>query len=662
MKSLWNDREAVQFGDDPLSQRIYTSRLLGRDPSLVLHGGGNTSVKAKATNLFSDQEEVIYIKGSGWDLETIEVAGFAPVKLDVLLRMAELEDLSDADMVKGQRAAMIDPTAPNPSVEAILHGIISPKFVDHTHADAILAITNTADGEARIRDLLGSNSLVVPYVMPGFKLARKVYELSRGIDWHRLECMILLSHGVFTFDNCPKASYEKMIEVVTKAEEYLSKHVKLAGAKMRGTDADTGGDVDLKSLARLRRATANTRDCPVLAQLCQDETTLSFVGRPDLSHVATGGPQTPDHASRSKGFPAILDGEAESCVAGFASAYRAYFERNNPGNREPLDPAPRWVLWPSVGLVSLGRSLKEIRVIRDIAEHTIQTIQWAEGLGGWVALPESSVFDVEYWDLQQAKSKLQPDPLPLQGRVALVTGAASGIGRACAETLCEQGSVVAALDIREDIVDWFEQEEIYGQRCDVTQHDQLEACVAATVRRFGGLDILVCNAGLFPPSQRIVDLTSENWERSLAVNLSSHRALISAAVPYLELGLDPAVVIIASKNVPAPGPGAAAYSVAKAGLTQLARVAALELADQGIRVNILHPNAVFDTALWTDELLASRALHYGMSVEEYKTNNLLHQEVTSRDVAALACAMAGPLFAKTTGAQVPIDGGNERVI
>jgi rhamnose utilization protein RhaD (predicted bifunctional aldolase and dehydrogenase)/NAD(P)-dependent dehydrogenase (short-subunit alcohol dehydrogenase family) len=659
MQSLWNDEEAAQFGADVLSQRVYTSRLLGRDPSLVLHGGGNTSVKDQATNLFGDREEVIYIKGSGWDLETIEPAGFAAVKLDVLLRMAELEVLADVEMVKGQRAAMIDPSAPNPSVEAILHGLIPFKFVDHTHADAILAITNTADGEKRIRQLLGDDILVVPYVMPGFKLAQKVYQLSREVDWQTLECMILLNHGIFTFADSARDSYEQMIAVVNRAEEYV--HAE-AGRAPEIATAGGGPEVDLRALARLRSATSRTRGCPVLADLRQHPKTLEFVQRADLQEIASRGPQTPDHASRSKGTPVVVNGDVEECVEQFAEEYMAYFQRQSSGGLTALDPAPRWALWPSQGLVSLGRTLKEIRVIRDIAAHTMQTIEWAEGLGGWRALPESSVFDVEYWDLQQAKSKLQPAPLPLQGRVALVTGAASGIGRACAETLCEQGAVVSALDIRTEITTCFEREDVFGQVCDVTRDDQLEQCVAATVRRFGGLDILVCNAGLFPPSQRIADLTAENWERSLSVNLSSHRVLLTASVPYLELGLDPAVVIIASKNVPAPGPGAAAYSVAKAGLTQLARVAALELADQGIRVNILHPNAVFDTALWTDELLESRAAHYGMTVEEYKTNNLLHREVTSRDVAALACAMAGPLFAKTTGAQVPIDGGNERVI
>ena len=658
MKSLWNEQEAAGFGADALSQRVYTSRLLGRDSSLVLHGGGNTSVKDQATNLFGDREEVIYIKGSGWDLETIEPAGFAPVKLDVLLRMAELEVLADVEMVRGQRAAMIDPSAPNPSVEAILHGLIPFKFVDHTHADAILAITNTADGEERIRDLLGDDILVVPYVMPGFKLARKVYELSREVDWQRLECMILLNHGIFTFADSARDSYEKMIAVVHRAEEYVCGKA----GKKAGIDSAGAEEVDLLELARLRSATSRARGCPVLANLHQDPESLGFVQRGNLQEIASRGPQTPDHASRSKGTPVVVNGDMEACVQQYADAYMAYFQRRNPGGLTPLDPAPRWALWPGQGMVALGRTLKENSVIGDIAAHTMQTIEWAEGLGGWRALPQSSVFDVEYWDLQQAKAKLQPQPLPLQGRVALVTGAASGIGRACAQSLCEQGAVVSALDIREDIAARFDQEEVFGQVCDVTNHDQLERCVAATVRRFGGLDILVCNAGLFPSSQRIAELTAENWERSLSVNLSSNRALLTASVPYLELGLDPAVVIIASKNVPAPGPGAAAYSVAKAGLTQLARVAALEFADQGIRVNILHPNAVFDTALWTEELLQSRAAHYGMTVEEYKTNNLLHKEVTSRDVAAMACAMAGPLFAKTTGAQVPIDGGNERVV
>jgi len=310
----------------------------------------------------------------------------------------------------------------------------------------------------------------------------------------------------------------------------------------------------------------------------------------------------------------------------------------------------------------LGRTVGEASIISDINYHTIHAIEQAEALGGWQVLSEPEIFEVEYWELEQAKGRAgAPGPV-LQGKIALVTGAASGIGRACVEALHAQGATVAALDINPAITTAFTQKGILGQTCDVTSAEQLKAAIEATVRQFGGLDILVCNAGMFPSSQTIETMDAKAWSRSLELNLTSHQQLLQLAIPYLKLGVDPAVVIIASKNVPAPGPGAGAYSVAKAGLTQLARVAALELGQFGIRVNVMHPNAVFDTGIWTPEVLEKRAASYGISVDAYKKNNVLQVEITSKDVAALACAMVGPLFAKTTGAQVPIDGGNDRVI
>ena len=298
----------------------------------------------------------------------------------------------------------------------------------------------------------------------------------------------------------------------------------------------------------------------------------------------------------------------------------------------------------------------------DIKDHTIRAIQVAEALGGWTALPEKDVFEVEYWVLEQAKLARSGSPALLAGKIALVTGAASGIGLACARELQSLGAVVGALDVDPDILDLMDSETGLGIECDVADDRALADAVRAVVRQFGGLDIVIDNVGVFPKSEVIEEIQAETWDHSMAVNLTSHQRLWQSCIPFLRLGADPAVVVIASKNVPAPGPGAAAYSVAKAGLTQLARVAALELGGAGIRVNVLHPDKVYDTALWTPGLLAERAAHYGVSVDEYKTRNVLGIEVSSRDVAALACAMAGPLFSKTTGAQIPVDGGDVRVI
>jgi NAD(P)-dependent dehydrogenase (short-subunit alcohol dehydrogenase family) len=272
------------------------------------------------------------------------------------------------------------------------------------------------------------------------------------------------------------------------------------------------------------------------------------------------------------------------------------------------------------------------------------------------------MFDMEYWELQQAKLRKSGISPELQGKVAMITGAASGIGFACTEMLLEQGAAVVGLDINPEISRIFNRQDMVGVNCDITDDRAVKEAVEMTVRRFGGLDILIPNAGIFPPSQKIEDVDNKTWEQSMNINLSSQQRLLKTCIPYLKQGIDSAVVFISSKNVPAPGPGAAAYSVAKAGQTQLARIAAMELGPDGIRVNIVHPHGVYDTALWTPEVLENRARQYECTVEDYKTSNFLKTEVSSKDVAALVCAMVGPAFAKTTGAQVPIDGGNDRVI
>ncbi len=657
MKNFWNDNEAAKCQNDPLALRVYTSRLLGQAPALVLHGGGNTSVKMDTTNLFGETETLLYVKGSGWDLATIEVAGFAPIKLDVLMKMAQLSQLSDSEMVRVQRSAMTDFNAPNPSVEAILHAIIPFKYIDHTHADSVVTITNTAIGEQRIREIYGNRILIVPYVMPGFILAKKIYEMTQDIDWHSLEGIILMNHGVFTFGDDAKGSYERMIQLVTEAENYLQ-----AQGAVIAPPPKVAPEENLLALARIRKSVSEKKGAAMIAQCDTTPESLRFANHPQAGSIATRGPFTPNHVIRTKPIPVILGYKPEEDIANYTTAYGEYFERNTNGELTQLNPAPCWAVWPKFGLISFGRSLKEINIVSDIKDHTILAIQAAEKLGGWQALPESDIFDMEYWELEQAKLGKSQVSLPLQGKIALVTGAASGIGGACVETLQAQGAVVAALDLNPAITTQFGKKEILGIVCNVTDDEQLQEAVKSTIRHFGGLDILISNAGTFPPSEKIADINPAKWDASIAINLTSHQRLLQACIPYLANGIDAAVIMIASKNVIAPGPGVSTYSVAKAGQTQLARVAALELGELGIRVNMIHPNAIFDTGIWTTEVLEKRAKHYGLTVEAYKANNLLKTEITSKDVAALACAMAGPVFGKTTGAQVPIDGGNERVV
>jgi NAD(P)-dependent dehydrogenase (short-subunit alcohol dehydrogenase family) len=346
----------------------------------------------------------------------------------------------------------------------------------------------------------------------------------------------------------------------------------------------------------------------------------------------------------------------------FTASYQAYFDDHADDSHQCLDLMPRFAVWRDKGMVLLAANQKRLQIVEDICRHTIKAIQWGEALGGWQALPRQDLFDVEYWELEQAKLKSSATRPEFEGKVVVVSGAASGIGRACVCRFLNQGAAVLALDIADSLASEFSNPAVLSVKCDLTQADAIASALQQGVLRFGGIDMLVSNAGNFPLSQNLEDMDDDEWEKSMALNLGSHMKLIRACLPYLKHGLDPSIVIVASKNVPAPGPGAAAYSAAKAGLTQLARVAALELGEAGIRVNVLHPNAVYDTAIWTDEVLSERAAHYNLSVEEYKTTNILKTEVKSTDVARAVTLFAGTTLAKTTGAQLAVDGGNERVI
>lgn len=658
MKSLWSDKEAKQFKGD-LGMRVYTSRLLGADPELVLHGGGNTSVKVREKDFFGDEVEVLYVKGSGWDLGTIEAPGFAPVRMDALLKMAELKELSDAEMVKQQRAAMLDPSAPNPSIEAILHAVIPQKFVDHTHANAVVALTNHKNGRKTIEEVYGDRMVVIPYVMPGFILALEVAKALKKVDPTKIDGLILMNHGIFTFHDDPKRSYELMIEHVTRAEKYLASK---CGKKFSLPKAKA--EEDLAGLAEIRNKVSQLRGVPVIAKLDQSPEAVGFSSRVDVANLATRGPLTPDHTIRTKRIPAVIGKDIETSLDKFAADYAKYFEKHSNGETM-LTPDPRWVVWPGKGVISFGATEKEAGVIHDIVTHTWRTIQLTEKAfeGGWKALPAGKLFEIEYWELEQAKLKKSGAAPTHQGKVAIVTGSAAGIGFACAETLAEQGAKVIGLDLSPDIEEQMASIGGIGKIVNLTDDKATVAAIEETVRAFGGIDIVVSNAGIFTAGAYLPDMEQTNWDKSMAVNLTSHQKLLKYTIPYLKKGTgEPAIVLVGSRNVNAPGAGAASYSCAKAGLTQLCRVAALELAPDGVRCNIIHPDAVFDTKLWTPENLQRSAERYGMTVEEYKTRNLMKTEIKSKDVGRMVAAMASPLFGKTTGAQVPVDGGNDRVI
>ncbi|MDH5436262.1 MAG: bifunctional aldolase/short-chain dehydrogenase, partial [Gammaproteobacteria bacterium] len=657
MKSLWNDADAAQLKDE-LDRRVYTSRLLGQDTSLVLHGGGNTSVKITEKNILGQEEELLYVKGSGWDLETIQRAGFAPVRMNHLIALAKLPALSDPQMVNELKTHMTNAAAPTPSVETILHATLPYKYVDHTHADAVVTITNTPSGLNRIKEIYGDSVVIVPYVMPGFDLARLCAEKFNADRNDNTIGMVLMNHGIFSFGDNAKESYERMIDLVSKAEAYLEKNkaFTLKTISVQSRQEDNG----IKS-ATLRHTISSTAGFPVIIHGRADDRTLSFCRRADIATISQQGPATPDHVIRTKQCP-MLGNDIE----GYKQSYQQYFDQHAPNAKDQktiLDQAPRVILDQALGLCTVGRSMKDAMIVHDIYLHTMDIIERATKLERFQALPAQDIFDVEYWDLEQAKLKQGGTPPVFSGEVVLITGAASGIGKACVDSFLKRGAAVVGLDINPEIETLYKRQDYLGLVCDVSDEHAIKAVMNKTAQYFGGLDMLILNAGIFPQSKRIEEMDLTMWQKTLDINLTANLVLMREAEPYLKLA--PAsgrVVIIGSKNVPAPGPGAGAYSASKAALNQLMRVAALEWGKDNIRINTLHPNAVFDTAIWNDEILQARADNYGMTVEQYKKRNIMKVEITSHDVAELSAEMCGPLFAKTTAAQVPVDGGDERVI
>jgi rhamnose utilization protein RhaD (predicted bifunctional aldolase and dehydrogenase)/NAD(P)-dependent dehydrogenase (short-subunit alcohol dehydrogenase family) len=657
MKNLWSDTESANFKDD-LALRVYTSRLLGKDPSLVLHGGGNTSVKITETNLVGLKEEILYVKGSGWDLASIEKDGFSPVRLAHMLNLSKLKSLSDPQMVNELKTQLTNATSPTPSVETILHAILPFKYVDHTHADAVVTISNTSDGEKRIREIYGNRVVIVPYVMPGFDLAKEVDRLFSELASDETEGMVLLNHGIFSFGSTARKSYDRMIDLVNLAEQYLvsqnacDNEEKVSNIKSKKIRND---------VSQLRQKVSSVAGNPLLLNLTNSQLGASFSNRKDVEVIATRGPLTPDHVIRTKRIP-MIGRDVEKYVKEYISYFNTH-KANAKEKKTMLDPAPRVILDREFGLCAVGKNMSEIGIISDIYEHTIEGILKSEKLGGFQALPASDIFNLEYWDLEQAKLRKNANSLEFQGEVVLITGTASGIGKSCVESFLNRGAAVVGIDIDSSIETNYKHQDYLGLTCDVTDENAIDEVLDKSVCHFGGLDMIVLNAGIFPEGKMVSQISMKEWSEVFSINLNSNLHLLREVYPLLKVAPNKGrVVIIGSKNVPAPGPGAAAYSASKAALNQLMRVLSMEWGSDGIRLNTLHPNAVFDTGMWTDEVLKSRAKHYNLTIESYKTNNILGVEVRSIDVSELAAELCGSLFSKTTAAQIPIDGGNERVI
>lgn len=634
----------MDWAPGDLEQCVQATQRLGADSSLVLHGGGNSSVKTAWHDVTGRDVDAIYVKGTGRDMATITADGFPPLRLERLRELLELGVLNDTQMVRELAAARLDPSAPQPSVEALLHAFLPFPAVLHTHADAIVTLTNTGDGEGLVRAVFGDRLVVIPYAMPGFDLAREVRRLWPRQAQDDTVGMVLLNHGLFTFGATSREAYEQHLELIRIARERVPERA--------APDPPELPDVPLTDLADLRRAISDAAGRPMIVRRQTDAAVRGFVARHDLASLATRGPLTPEHVIRTKRTPLV-----GRDVTGFAREYADYFAQHAREGLTMLDPAPRVVLDPQLGMLVAGASVRDAQIAADVYHHTIPVLEAAEDeLGGYVGLPPERLFDVEYWELEQAKLRASGEPPPLAGMVALVTGAASGIGRASAEALAAAGAAVASVDLAPSPIGL----PLVADVTDVAAvRDALRTCVDA----YGGVDIAVLAAGVFGKSDAVAGLDDESWRATMDVNVDANARLLRELHPLLARApVRGRVVVVASKNVAAPGRGAAAYSASKAALTQLARVAALEWAQDGIRVNVVHPDAVFDTGLWTSELLAERAARAGVDVEAYKRRNLLGLEITSADVARAVVALCDDTFRATTGAQIPVDGGNERVI
>ena len=680
MKSAWIDRDAQALveryaGDGvgtDLALRVYTTRLLGRDPKLVLHGGGNTSVKTAIPDLLGEATEVICIKGSGADMADIEPAGLPAVRLDRLRKLRSRATLTDEDMVRVQRENLLDPAAPNPSVETLLHAFLPHKFVDHTHSTAVLSLVDQPDGEAICAEVYDGRASIVPYIMPGFALAKAAADVfDQATD---VEGLILHKHGIFTFGDTAREAYERMIDLVTRAEERLARNRKAVFVTAQLPQAIA----PRAAVAPLLRGAASLKDAKIegawrrlILDFRATPAVLDFVNGAEVARYSQAGVVTPDHTIRTKNWPLLVpapaDGRladfsraAREAVAAFIKNYRTISHLNNArvgGIKKPLDPLPRVALVPGLGLFGLGRSKKEARVAADLAECAIETITDAEAIGRFESISEADMFDMEYWSLEQAKLGAAKE-LPLAGQIAAITGAAGTIGFATAKAFAAAGAEVALLDIDEAGAA-AKAKAIGGAalavRCDVTDAASVSAAFDKIAETFGGVDIVVSNAGAAWQG-RIGEVDEATLRKSFELNFYGHQRVAQAAVKImLAQGTGGCLLFNVSKQAVNPGPNFGPYGLPKAATLFLVRQYAVDYGADGIRANAVNADRI-RSGLLTDEFLAERSKARGVSEKDYMSGNLLQREVNADDVAQAFLAQA--LALKTTADVTTVDGGN----
>jgi rhamnose utilization protein RhaD (predicted bifunctional aldolase and dehydrogenase)/NAD(P)-dependent dehydrogenase (short-subunit alcohol dehydrogenase family) len=680
MLSQWSDaaaerlveRYAIDGVSGDLALRVYTSRLLGGDPKLVLHGGGNTSVKTIVKDLLGEEAEVLCVKGSGWDMAAIEPAGLPAVRVAPLRKLRARESLSDEEMVRVQRANLIDPNAPNPSVETLLHAFLPHKFVDHTHSTAVLSLADQPDAAERCADLYGGRLGLVPYIMPGFLLAKAAAEMFEADP--TVEGLVLLKHGIFTFGDSAQQAYERMVAAVSRAEQQLMQRRKTVFAVF-SLPAAIASAAEVAPILRGACAIPSPAVAGAYKRFLLDFRTgaavLNYVNGAELGRYGQAGVATPDHTIRTKNHPLIvpppqagrLDGfkrAVRAAVDGFAGDYHAYFARHNARQAIPkreLDPMPRVILVPGLGLFGLGGNAKDARVAADIALSTIETVTDAEAVGRFESVSEADMFDIEYWSLEQAKLG-QGAEKPLAGQIAAITGGAGTIGLATALAMSRAGAEIALLDIDGKAAEAAAKKlggAALGLACDVTDPASVRAAFDRVAAQFGGVDIVVSNAGAAWQG-RMGEVEDQVLRRSFELNFFAHQYVAQNAVRImLAQGTGGCLLFSVSKQAVNPGPNFGPYGLPKAATLALVRQYALDYGVDGIRANAVNADRI-RSGLLTPELIAARAEARGVSEHDYLAGNLLGREVTAADVAQAFLHQA--LALKTTADVTTVDGGN----
>jgi rhamnose utilization protein RhaD (predicted bifunctional aldolase and dehydrogenase)/NAD(P)-dependent dehydrogenase (short-subunit alcohol dehydrogenase family) len=678
MRSGWVDRDAdaiVANGakagiDRDFALRLYTTRLLGRDPKLVLHGGGNTSLKQFMRDRLGDEVEVLRIKATGADMAIIDTPGMPAVRLSPLRKLRALDAVGDDELLGIERASLIDPAAATPSVEIMLHAFLPHKFIDHSHATAVLSVIDQPDGDKKCGEVFAGRLGYVPYVMPGFGLAKKaieVFERTKPSDG-----LILGKHGIVTFGADAREAYERMIEMVSLAEAFIARARKSTAAPA------TRKAAAVAQIAPLVRGACSEKDKEIegawrrlIVEFRATEPVLVFVNGKDLARLSQAGVITPDHTIRTKNWPLVLpapeDGKladfaraAHEAAAKFAERYHHYFARHNArvgGTKRELDPLPRVVLVPGVGLFALGRTKRDAEIAADIAEAWIEGVSEAEAIGRFESISEADMFDCEYWPLEQAKLGARKQS-PLAGQIAAVTGAAGAIGTATAKAFAAAGAEVALLDV--DFAAASAQAKAIGPSalplvCDVTKAASVQAAFDAVAAAFGGVDIVVSNAGAAWQG-RIGEVDEDTLRKSFELNFYGHQRVAQAAVKImLAQGTGGCLLFNVSKQAVNPGPNFGPYGIPKAALLALMRQYALDYGSDGIRANAVNADRI-RSGLLTGDMIASRSKARGLSEKDYMSGNLLGREVTAADVAQAFLHQA--LALKTTADVTTVDGGN----